>query len=82
MEQFLPHYINTDINLPEELKFDVGLGDVLWRLFTWTIEWTDIKYDQAMWDFMDVKMKITRKLNTPLIRVDFPAVKKWEITAN
>ena len=46
------------------------------------MEWTDIKYDQAMWDFVDVRMKITRKMGVPLIRVDFPAVKKWEITAN
>jgi hypothetical protein len=45
LQHFLPHYINTDIQLPEEYMFDVGLGDILWGLFTWHMEWTDVKYD-------------------------------------
>lgn len=82
MAQFLPHYINTDLQLPTEFNFDFGLGDYLWGLFKYHLEWTDVKYDQGTWDFVDVIVSISRKLNVPLIRVKFPAIKKWEITAN
>lgn len=78
----MPHYIDSDLRLPNEIKFDVGLGDFCWGLFTWHIEWLNIKYDNAIWDFNDVVFNITRILDLPLIKVDFPAIKKWEINAD
>ena len=57
MSQFFPHFLDTDMDLPKEFSFDVGLGDILWELFTWHVSWSDI-------EFTDVKLDI------PSIRVD------------
>lgn len=53
-QQFLPHYLNTDIKLPDDMMWDFGLGDILWGLFTWHVEWYNIAYDNAIWDFEDL----------------------------
>jgi hypothetical protein len=70
------------MKFPKDLRFDVGLGDILWGLLTWHVEWTDIKYDNAIWDFLDIKLSLTRTHDTSLVKVDFPAIKSWEISAN
>lgn len=78
----MPHYLNSDIKFADNLVYDFGFGDILWGLFTWHVEWNNIKYDPAMWDFADMKVELTNLLDTPLIKVDFPAIKKWEINAD
>lgn len=55
---------------------------MLWNMFTWHVKWTNITHDKATWDFADVKLKITRSHNVPVVSIDFPALKKWEISAN
>ena len=65
-QEFLPHYINNDLALPKDIKFDVGFGDFLWNIFTWTVEWSDIKYDQhAIFDFEDSKIFINKDYESP-----------------
>jgi len=62
----LPHYFNADLQLPEEAKFDVGFGDILWGIFTWHVELYNINYDNAIWDFQDMTLNMTRDLVTDL----------------
>jgi hypothetical protein len=78
MEQFLPKYVNTDIKLPEEYHYEFGMFlDIL----TWKVDWTDITYTEVTLDVADVKFNLTRGYDVSLIKVDFPAIKKWEIDA-
>ena len=79
MTQFLPHYVNFDLDLPTEYHYSIGfLSDYLAAHVTWD----DITYSQADLDIADVRLDLTRSYNTPLIKVDFPAIKNWVISAN
>lgn len=54
-------------------------------LFDWLsykVEWTNITYTTADLDIKDVKVILSKGAGLSLIKVDFPALKKWEITAN
>ena len=42
------------------LAFNVGLGDILWGILTWHVEWYDINYDPATWKFDDLKINMTK----------------------
>lgn len=39
MEKFLPHFVNHDLHLPQDYKFDFSLG---MELLTWHFEWNHI----------------------------------------
>ena len=78
MEQFLPKYVNHDLDLPTEYHYEFGMFlDIL----TWKVDWTNITYTQATLDISDVKFNLTRAYDLSLIKIDFPAIKKWEIDA-
>lgn len=49
---------------------------------SYKVEWTDITYTSADLDIKDVKVILSKGAGIPLIKVDFPALKKWEIHAN
>jgi hypothetical protein len=78
MEQFLPKYVNTDLKLPTEYHYEFGMFlDIL----TWKVDWSDISYKQVNLDVKDIKFNLTRGYDLSLIKVDFPAIKNWEIDA-
>lgn len=78
MEQFLPKYVNTNLNMPTEYHYEFGMFlDIL----TWKVDWTDISYKEVNLDVADVKLNFTRGYDLSLIKVDFPAIKAWEIDA-
>ena len=79
MQKFLPHYFNTDLNLPKEYKYEFGM---FFDFYSYKVEWTNITYTAADLDIKDVKVILSKGAGIPLIKVDFPALKKWEIDAN
>ena len=78
MEEFLPHYINVDLNLPQKYHYEFGL---FFNLLRWKITWTDITYSNVDLDIADIKIQLTRSFDKALLSVKFPAVKHWEIDA-
>jgi len=56
----------------------------LWGIFTWHVEWYNVKYDDAIWDFEDLKINMTRDIvsDSPMLKFEFPTMKKWEISAD
>jgi|DEB0MinimDraft_12_1074336.scaffolds.fasta_scaffold199707_1 hypothetical protein len=78
MQQFLPKYVEHDMKLPTEYSYKIGfLADV----FTWTYKWTNIKYSTPTFDIKDIKFQLNRMYEQPMIKIDFPALKEWKITA-
>ena len=87
MQKFLPHYFNTDLNLPKEYKYEFGMfPGMFFDWLSYKIEWTDITYTTADLDIKDVKVRLSKATSmfstNSLIKVSFPAIKKWEIDAN
>jgi hypothetical protein len=79
MELFLPHYLNFDLSLPTEYHYRLGLFiDAL----SLSIHWSDIQYGSAELDIEDIKFDFTRGYDIPLLKVDLPALKHWEIKAH
>ena len=76
---FLPHYITADMQLPTEYKLDF---DLFFDWFAWHFKWTNIQYDTPDLDIRDIKMEFTRGYDRSLIKFDFPAIKKWVISAH
>jgi len=76
MEEFLPHYINVDMKLPQSYHYEFGL---FFNLLQWKITWTDIEYSNVDLDIADVEISLTRSFDKSLISVKFPAIKHWEI---
>ena len=52
-----------------------------WGVLGWIIDWTDITYSDIDLDVEDVKIELTEGYDFPLMKVDFPAIKDWEIDA-
>jgi hypothetical protein len=82
MVKFLPHYIDYDNSLPTELEYNVGLGRMLFGIFNWDVLWTDIKYTDTDFDIKDIKFDLKGGAVLPLIKIDFPSLKDWTITAH
>lgn len=78
MEEFLPHYINVDYKFPEEFHYQFNL---FFNLLQYKIHWTNITYTEADLDISDVKIDLTRGEDHSLMKVEFPAIKHWEISA-
>lgn len=78
MEEFLPHYINYDLDMPEHYHYEFGL---FFNLLQWKIDWKNITYTNADLDISDVKVDLIRHDEQPMMSVEFPAVKHWEIDA-
>lgn len=80
MQKFLPKYIDNIENeaFPKSFHYEIlpRLGNL-----GWIIDWTDIKYSDITLDVEDVKILLTEGDSFPLIKVDFPAIKEWEIDA-
>jgi hypothetical protein len=72
------------LQFPDDLTFSFGLGDILWGIFTWHVEWYNINHDKAIWDFEGLKINMTRDMVTdsPMLYFDFPTIKKWEVNAD
>lgn len=78
MVEFLPHYINHDIELPKKYSYTVGL---LFDFLTWQIDWRDIEYEMGDFDIRDCQFGMVNQFNTPMLKVAFPALKHWKIHA-
>ena len=78
MEEFLPHYINVDLDLPKSYHYEFGL---FFNLLQWKIDWTDIEYSNVDLDIADIEIELSRSFDKALMNVKFPAVKHWEIDA-
>lgn len=80
MARFLPRFIKYDVKLPTELeyRFDSGIG-----LLDWHFRWTNIQYSQPQLDILDCQVNFTtnKNWNVPEVKIDFPAIESWEITA-
>ena len=83
MGDFLPHYLNFDVELPTEkhFEFDWFYKDSL----AYIVDWTNITYSKADFDMQDIQIEIvpgrTDKPNDHFLKVDFPAIKNWTISA-
>jgi hypothetical protein len=80
MQEFLPHYINVDANLPKSYSYTFNLlGGVL----PYTVTWTDIKYDTGTFDFKDIWVSLEHDEGfSPVMKFDFPSLEKWSVHAN
>ena len=79
MQSFLPHYINADLDLPKTYQYHVGF---LFDFLTWTVNWTNIKYDVGTFDFKDIKFDLVSSFAEPMMKIDFPAFKSWKMEAD
>jgi hypothetical protein len=79
VEKFLPRYVNSELNLPKEYKFDF---DLFFEWFAWHFVWTNIEYSEAQLDIADIKLRFSHRFDKRLIKFDFPAIKEWEIKAH
>lgn len=78
MSDFLPEYVNADLNLPTEYHYEFGLFlDIL----SYQVDWTNITYSNIDLDVDDIKLEFTKNYEISLMKFDFPAVKSWEIDA-
>lgn len=78
MQDFLPKYVEHDLKLPTQYSYKFGfLADFL----TWHYKWTNIKYSKPTFDIRDIKFQLVKTLEQPVIKFDFPALKKWTISA-
>jgi len=55
---------------------------ILLDALSYSFHWSDIKYEAAELDIEDIKFDFTRGYDIPLLKVDFPALKHWEIKAH
>lgn len=78
LTQFLPKYLNIDLELPKEYHYEYKSKILL----DWIIDWTDIKYSEIDLDMSKVTFELTQLNDKGLLKFDFPALKHWEITAN
>ena len=79
MQEFLPHYINADLDLPKTYQYHVGF---LFDFLTWTVNWSNIKYDVGTFDFKDIKFDLVSSFAEPMMKIDFPAFKSWKMSAD
>lgn len=78
MSEFLPQYVNTDLNLPTEYHYEFGL---FLEILSYQVDWTNITYTDIDLDIADIKLDLTRGYDQSLIKFDFPAIRSWEIDA-
>ena len=78
MEKFLPGYVNNDLQLPDSFHYELFPKLGAWG---WIIDWTDITYSVVDLDIRDVKIELSRGYDLGLVKIDFPAIKHWEIDA-
>jgi len=57
MQNFFPHYLNVDYDLPKTYSYEV---DMFFDLLTWDVEWTNITYAKAELDIKDIMTKFIR----------------------
>ena len=57
LQKFLPHYLEFDMNLPKNLEFDIGFGDILGGALTRHVSWSDITYESPVLDIVDIKVE-------------------------
>jgi len=55
MEEFLPRYINNDLDLPSEYSYNFS---VLFGLLNWQVDWSDIQYDLGVFDIRDCEFEM------------------------
>lgn len=79
MAKFFPHYLNADLKLPSYADYNFGL---LFDLIHYEVKWSNITYSEAKLDIKDVRLDFSRKYDKSLIKVDFPAIEDWTISAN
>jgi hypothetical protein len=70
LQRFLPRYIPVDKDLPTEYSYKM----TYFYIFSWTFEWTKIKYNVPTLDMKDVKVELTRETEYPHIKIKFPAI--------
>ena len=82
-QDFFPHFIERDMNLPASFEFDIGMGDVMGGIFQRTVTWTEINYVNAVWDIVGIKLDFIADEEGlgQKIKIDFPAMKQWEVSA-
>jgi hypothetical protein len=64
--------------MPEKLHYEFGF---FFGLFNWKIDWTEITANEPELDIKDIKLNFTHKYDFALVKLDFPAIKHWEIDA-
>mmetsp|Transcript_18526 Transcript_18526/g.28449 ORF Transcript_18526/g.28449 Transcript_18526/m.28449 type:complete len:402 (+) Transcript_18526:203-1408(+) len=67
-----------DMGLPKSYKYDF----VLLYLFQWHFSWSNINYAKPKLDFKDMVFEFTEGYDTKLIKMHFPALKDWTISAH
>ena len=78
MSVFLPHYLNFDLDLPKEADYTLSM---FFDLIHYEIKWKNITYSEAKLDIDDIKLDLTRKYDKSLVKVDFPVLENWTISA-
>jgi len=56
LQKFFPHYFQFDLDIPRNIEFDIGFGDILWGIFTRHVSWSDIIYENPILDIMNIKV--------------------------
>ena len=72
MQEFLPHYINVDMNLPKEWSYTFNL---LGGALPYTFTFTNIQYETGQFDFKDIDVELRERG----LKFDFPSIEKWTI---
>lgn len=82
-QNFFPHYIEHDLQLPERVEFEVGAGDILGGIFTYNVLWEDIYYNNILFDIIGIKIAFIGDDEGlgDKIKIDFPALKDLYVYA-
>ena len=79
MQKFLPHYLEVDAKFPEKYHYKLGF---FFDFMSYAIDWTNIKYGKATYDFKDVDITFNNKFENRSVYLNFPAFKNLEIDAD
>lgn len=79
MGKFLPHYLAYDVPFSKiKEEYDLKL---LFGLWTYHYEFTNIHFPEPKLELKDTKIKFTDFYDRPMLKVSSPTVKEWKISA-
>ena len=77
-QRFLPHFIMLSQGLKKNEEWDFT---TLFGLIKYHFEWSDIHYDEPTLDILDTSIVFQEKMGKHMLKVDFPAIEHWKISA-
>lgn len=78
MNGFLPHFLNYDVKMPDELVYDWALFK---NYFKWHFKFYEIQVDHAEFDIRKTQCAFNDIPGVPMIDINLPGLKHWKMDA-